>query len=88
MTFFLCSKVFKVPHFRLLSAKQYHIKERKKRFKGEREIDIVNSMKRYVNKILPENVKVPTACTGRRLMNCFKTKDKTNFEHHTILYTT
>ena len=81
MTFFLCSEVFKVPHFRLLSAKQYHIKEWKKRFKGEREIDIVNSMKRYVNKILPENVKVPTACTGRRLMNCFKTKDKTSFDH-------
>ena len=44
-------------------------------------------MKRYVNKILPENVKVPTACAGRRLMNCFKTKDKTNFEHqHDIIY--
>ena len=81
MTFFPCSEVFKVPNFRLLSAKEYHRNQRKNRFKGEREINIVNSIKRYVNKILPENVKVPTACTGRRLMTCFKTKDKTNFDH-------
>ena len=38
-------------------------------------------MKRYVNKILPEDVKVETAFSGKRLSSCFKTKDRTNFEH-------
>ena len=37
-------------------------------------------MKSYVNKILLENVIVPTAYTGRRLSNCFKSKDKTKFD--------
>ena len=44
-------------------------------------------MKRYVNKILPENVKVQTVFTGKRLSNCFKTEDRTKFEHqHDIIY--
>ena len=42
---------------------------------------LVNSMKRYVNKILPENVKVQTALTGKWLSSCFKTKERTKFEH-------
>ena len=50
-------------------------------YQGEKGIHIVNSMKRYVNKILPENVKVQTTFTGKRLSSCFKTKDKTKFEH-------
>ena len=32
---------------------------------GEKGIHIVNSMKRYVNKILPKNIKVQTAFTGK-----------------------
>ena len=56
-------------------------------YQGEKKIHIVNSMERYVNKILPENVKIETAFTGKRLSSCFKTKDKTNFEHqHDIIY--
>ena len=44
-------------------------------------------MKRYVNKILPKNVKVQTAFTGKRLSSCFKTKDRTKFEHqHDTIY--
>ena len=44
-------------------------------------------MKRYVIKILPKNVKVETAFTGKRLRSCFKTKDGTKFEHqHNIIY--
>ena len=44
-------------------------------------------MKRYVNKILPKNVQVQTAFTGKRLRSCFKTKDGTKFEHqHDIIY--
>ena len=56
-------------------------------YQGEKGIHIVNSMKRYVNKILPKNVKVQTAFTGKRLSSYFKTKDRTKFEHqHDILY--
>ena len=33
-------------------------------YQGEKGIHIVNSMKSYVNKILPENVKVQTVFTG------------------------
>ena len=39
--------------------------EKNVRKKGEKGIHIVNSMKRYVNKILPENVKVQTAYAGK-----------------------
>ena len=49
-------------------------------YKVENGIHIVNSMKRYVNKILPENVKVKTAYTGKELSS-FETKNKTKFEH-------
>ena len=55
--------------------------------KGEKGIQTVNSMKSYVKKILPENVKVQTTYTGKRLNSCFKTKDKTKFGHqHNIIY--
>ena len=50
-------------------------------YQGEKGIHIVNSMKRYVNKILPENVKVQTAFTGKRLSSYSKTKDRTKYEH-------
>ena len=56
-------------------------------YQGEKRIDIVNSMKRYVNKILPENVKLQTAFTRKRLSITIKTKDGTKFEHqHDIIY--
>ena len=56
-------------------------------YQGEKGINIVNSMKRYVNKTLPENVKAHTAFTGKWLSSCFKTKDRTKFEHqHDITY--
>ena len=35
-------------------------------YQGEKGTNIVYSMKRYVNKILPENVKLQTAFTGKR----------------------
>ena len=35
----------------------------------------------YVNKVLPENVKVETAYIGKRLSSYFKTKAKAKFEH-------
>ena len=56
-------------------------------YQGEKGIHNANSMKRYVNKILPNNIKVQTVFTGKRLGSCFKTKDSTKFEHqHDILY--
>ena len=56
-------------------------------YQGEKGIHIVNSVKRYTNKIQPENVKVQAAFTGKRLSSCFKTKDRTKFEHqHDIIY--
>ena len=49
-------------------------------YQGQKGIHIVNSMKRYVNKLLPENFKEQTS-------SCFKTKDRTKFEHqHDIIY--
>ena len=55
-------------------------------YQGEKGIHIVNSMKRCVNKILPEHVKVQTAFSRKRLSSCFKTKDRTKFEHqHDII---
>ena len=56
-------------------------------YQGEKGIHIINSMKRYVNKTLPKNVKVQIAFTGKRLSSCFKTKDRAKFEHqHDMLY--
>ena len=56
-------------------------------YQGEKGIHIINSMKRYDNKTLPKNVKVQIAFTGKRLSSCFKTKDRTKFEHqHDMLY--
>ena len=56
-------------------------------YKGEKGIHVINSTKRYANKILPENIKVQTFFTGKRLISCFKTKDRAKFEHqHDIIY--
>ena len=56
-------------------------------YQGEKRIHTVNSMRRYVNKTLPKNVKVQTAFTGKRLRSCFKIKDGTKFEHqHDVIY--
>ena len=56
-------------------------------YQGEKGVHTVNSLKRYINKILPENVKVQTAFTRKQWSNCFKTKDRTKFEHeHDIIY--
>ena len=34
-------------------------------YQGEKGIHIVNSVKRYINKILPKNIKIQTAFTGK-----------------------
>ena len=43
-------------------------------YQGEKGISIVNSIKRYVNKIVAEDIKVQTAFTGKQLSSCFKIK--------------
>ena len=50
-------------------------------YQGVKGIHIFNSMKRYVTKIMPKNIKLQTAFTGKRLSSCLKTKDRTKFEH-------
>ena len=92
------TKVFKEIKEKTPSEKEIQVKEDENRsiknhilvlpYQGEKGIHIVNSMKRYVNKILPKNViKVQTAFTGKRLSSYFKTKDRTKFEHqHNMLY--
>ena len=56
-------------------------------YQGEKGIHIVNSMKMYVKKILPEIAKVQTTFTGKQLNSCFKTEDRTKFEQqHDIIY--
>ena len=56
-------------------------------YQGEKGMNIVNSMKRHVKKILPENIEVQTAFTGKQLSTCFKTKDRTKFElQHDRIY--
>ena len=56
-------------------------------YKGEKGTHIINSMKRTISKILPENIKIRTTYTGKRLNTCFKTKDKTKFEHQHEMFT-
>ena len=91
------TKVFKEIKEMIPSEKTIQVKEDEKRgiknhilvlpYEGQKGIRIVNSMKSYVNKILPNNVNVQTAFTGKRLSSCFKTKVETKFEHqHDTIY--
>ena len=56
-------------------------------YKGEKGINIVDSIKICANKVLTEHVKVQTAFPGKWLSISFKTKDRSKFEHqHDIIY--
>ena len=48
--------------------------------KGGKAFRIINAIKIYVNSVLPENIRVKTAYTAKRLSNCFKTEDKTRLK--------
>ena len=50
-------------------------------YQGRKGIQIANSMKIYVNKILPEKIKVQTTFPGKQVHSCFKAKDRTKFEN-------
>ena len=48
---------------------------------------VVNSMGKRLNVVLPRNVKLRTCYTGKRLSSCFKIKDKKKFDHeHNLVY--
>ena len=57
-------------------------------YKGYKEEQVVNSMRKQLNVVLPRNVKMRTCCTGKRLRSSsFKTKYRTKFNHeHDLIY--
>ena len=56
-------------------------------YQGEKGDHLIKSMKRNLEKILPNNVKSQITYTGRKLGSLFETKDQTIFEHkHDVIY--
>ena len=43
--------------------------------------NLLESMKRYVSKLVPEHTKLEITFTVKKLNSCFSIKDKTSFEH-------
>ena len=43
--------------------------------------NLLQSMKRYVSKLLQEHTKLEITFTGKKRNSCFSLKDTTNFEH-------
>ena len=44
-------------------------------------------MRKWLNVVLPRNVKIGTCYTGKRLSSCFKIKDRQKFDHeHHLIY--
>ena len=52
--------------------------------KGHKGEQVVNSMRKRLNVVLPRNVKIKTSYTGKSLSLCFKTKDRMKFEHEHV----
>ena len=56
-------------------------------YKGHKGEQVVNSVRKRLNVLLPRNVKVKTCYTGKRLSSCFKIKDRKKFDHeHDLIY--
>ena len=56
-------------------------------YKGQKGEQVVNSMRKRLNVVLPRNVKIWTCYTGKRFNSCFKIKDKKKFDHeHDLVY--
>ena len=54
---------------------------------GHKGIILVKSLKRNLNKYLPNNVKTQVTFTGQKLSTQFNVKDRTKFEHkHDVIY--
>ena len=49
--------------------------------------NLLESMKRYVSKLVPEHTKLEITFTVKKLNSCFSIKDKISFEHqHVLIY--
>ena len=56
-------------------------------YEGDKGSSLLNSMKRYLSKLLPEYTKLEITFTGKKLNSRFSLKDKTSFEHqHDLVY--
>ena len=56
-------------------------------YQGDKDSNLLKSMKRYVSKLLQEHTKLEITFTGKKLNSCFSLKDKTSFEHqHDLVY--
>ena len=56
-------------------------------YKGSDAIHIISSMRKQVNRALPDDVKIMVSYTGKKLSTRFNMKDKTSFNHeHDIVY--
>ena len=56
-------------------------------YQGDKDSNLLKSMKRYVSKLLQEHTKLEITFTGKKLNSCFSLKDKTSFEHqHDLAY--
>ena len=54
-------------------------------YKGHKAEKVVNSIRQWLNVVLPRNAKIKTFYAGKRLSFCFKTKDKVKFDHENDL---
>ena len=56
-------------------------------YKGHKGEQVVKSMRKRLNVVLPRSVKIRTCYTGKRLNSCFRTKDRMKFDHeHDLIY--
>ena len=56
-------------------------------YKGSAIMHIISSVRKQVNRALPDDVKMIVSYTGKILSTCFNVKDKTVFNHeHDIVY--
>ena len=54
-------------------------------YQGDEGCNIIKSMNKCVNKLIPSNTKIEVAFKSTKLSSCFNVKDKNNFEHNHIL---
>ena len=55
-------------------------------YKGSDAMHIISSVRKQVNRALPDDVKIIVSYTGKKLSACFNVKDKTVFNHDNVFY--
>ena len=56
-------------------------------YQGDKGSNFLKPMKRYVSKLLLDNIQLEITFKGKKLNSCFSIKDKTKFEHqHDLVY--